>query len=87
VEGIAPHGLRWYGTDGEPLVALDGYPHLEGVRRARMRYRAFAADTEQQEDTTIYSLDEVPDKITLGWWAKYKHNFYFEGKRMMLKKT
>jgi len=42
---------------------------------------------EEVEDTTIYSTDEVPDEMTMEWWQKYKHNFYFEGNRMMLKKT
>jgi hypothetical protein len=86
VEGLASHGLRWHTANGEPLQALEGLPHLEGARRAKLRYKAIAVDGEEQEDTTIYSLDEVPDEITLEWWAKYKHNFYFEGKHMMLKK-
>ena len=116
LEGTAPHGLRWYGADGEPLETVDECSFLEGFRKTGLRYRTEShADTPRSaprgaprgaqaeaslgidatrennsakvEDTTIYSLDEVPDKITHEWWQKYKHNFYFKGNRMMLKKT
>jgi hypothetical protein len=42
--------------------------------------------TVEDDDNTIYSVDEVPDVVSREWWLKYKHNFYWEGNRLMLKK-
>ena len=44
-----------------------------------------ASSNPSYEDTTIYSLDEVPDMISREWWKKYGHNFRFEGNRLLLK--
>ena len=35
----------------------------------------------------IYSLDEVPNEISMEWWQKYKHNFFFKGNRMYLRQA
>lgn len=38
-------------------------------------------------EATIFDLDEVPDVIDGEWWRKHKHNFFFKGDRMYLKKA
>jgi hypothetical protein len=42
---------------------------------------------DEEEDTTLYSLDEVPAEVDSAWWQKYGHNFEFKGMRAMLKKA
>ena len=39
----------------------------------------------QQEDTTLTSLDQIPDRIDSAWWRKHSHNLVCRGNRFFLK--
>ena len=47
--------------------------------------RAESRETGPFGDTTLHSLDEVPDEVSAGWWQAHKHNFVFKGNRVFLK--
>jgi hypothetical protein len=84
VKGNAPHGLQWFDADGEPLGGREKTKEL-----ARFEYTT-RQDTGSHipgrtDNTTIYSLDEVPSEIDSAWWRKYGHNFEIKGKRLVLK--
>jgi hypothetical protein len=88
VQGVAPHRLRWTGADGRLLSA----PMTLGeVKKYAMEGRrdvprgTFFEDLKQAEDTTIYSLEEIPEEIDSAWWRKHQHNFVFKGNRITLK--
>ena len=58
---------NWSTVEKAPRGAQAGVPHGTDATREK--------NGAEVEDTTFYSLDEVPDEITLEWWAKYKLNF------------
>ena len=83
-DGCPLHGGSQGGSSRYRTEARGDAPHDIQSDSARA---GEAAVVEEAEDTTIHSLDEVPDEITREWRRKYGHNFCFKGNRMMLKKT
>jgi hypothetical protein len=100
VEGEAPHGLRWFDREGRAIdtrLTADNKTIYYTLESDRFTMESGQNDprgssgsrepTKEEEDSTIYSLDEVPDEVDSAWWRKYGHNFEFKGKRLMLKKA
>ena len=99
VKGDAPYGLKWTASDGADLSESSNC--LSGVA-AFPEKPSYKIDTTHSdprgsngtgivpgapyEDTTIYSLEEVPDQVDSAWWRKYSHNFDLKGRRLVLKK-
>jgi hypothetical protein len=99
VEGKAPHGLCWNDpqgkatktrlTDEDEVRRYTLEPGQDDPRGSYGSRGSFGSlkSIEEEEDTTIYSLDEVPAEVDSAWWQKYGHNFEFKGMRAMLKKA
>ena len=101
VEGIAPYGLLWNGRngkiqDGSELEQMHErfvyglerracVPRGTEEERGRSPEASVSYSGATEKDTTIYSLDQVPDRVDSKWWQKYGHNFIFKGKRAHLK--
>ncbi len=87
VEGIAPYGLTWTTKNGTSVKKYVSRPPEEKVlfEKTGRKVSPQGDGDPPFEDTTIYSLDEVPDMISREWWKKYGHNFRFEGNRLLLK--
>ena len=86
VEGEVPFGLVWRDREGKRLD--EGIPAVGKSMRYTVDHGGKVPreprEAPSEEDTTIYSLDEVPDQVDSAWWRKYGHNFEFKGTRLVL---
>ena len=91
IGGEAPYGLKWFDANGTPLDKTI-------LVETRKRFTVFLKNKkdgpcgalglpEEKENNTIYSLDEVPDRVSAEWWQKHAHNFEAKGNRFVLKST
>ncbi len=94
VAGRAPNGLRWLSADRKPIVffasqktrAVPEYVKEIGLTTHEAAPRGVeTCEANPFGDTTIHSLDEVPDEVSAEWWQAHKHNFAFKGNRVFLK--
>ena len=68
---------------GDPEWVVD---HKGGVDEQRAEDHQEALE-DQPEDTTLTSLDQIPDKIDSAWWRKHSHNLVCRGNRFFLNKN
>ena len=94
VTGISPEGLEWFDGKGRPLDQRMSTPG-NGKKRYSKDHKGsdprWVVDhqgvvdehgaEDQQEDTTLTSLDQIPDKIDSAWWRKHSHNLVCRGNR------
>ncbi|MFH2002991.1 MAG: HNH endonuclease signature motif containing protein [Planctomycetota bacterium] len=69
-------------AQGDGYSHVDSHAHVDGSPHPRQLEAI-------EEETKIYSLDEVPDYIDSEWWRKHGHNFQFQGRsnRIFLKSS
>ena len=92
VKGISPEGLEWFNGKGKPLDERMTTPG-NGKKRYSKEHKGSDPEwvvdhqgaEDQQEDTTLTSLDQIPDRIDSAWWRKHSHNLVCRGNRFFLK--